>query len=168
MPRAGVRVTDRELYEGFALQSVDEKGRVAIPADLRNAAERNSDVRQVVVGMSEIDPCLTAYDLAWSKELHARLERIERLAIDRGETVDLRAKRRAFGQVEKAPFDGSGRFVLPTFFRQKAKIGRWAFFSGAGDTFDIWAPEQLMQAPDVDPFLREMCEFLCQQKGVAL
>lgn len=150
------------------MQAVDDKGRVAIPADLRIAAERNSEARQVFVGMSEIDPCLTAYDVAWSNHLHAQLKRIETLAIERGEKVDPRAQRRAFGGVDKAPFDGSGRFVLPTFYRGKAKIGKWAFFSGAGDTFDIWAPEVLMTAPDVDPFLREMCEFLCQQKGVAL
>lgn len=161
-------LADRELFEGFALQAVDQKGRVAIPADLRAAAERNSDIRQIVVGLHAEDPCLSAHDLSWSKEKYDRLDRREQSAADRGDEVDTRAKRRAFGQVEKAPFDDSGRFVLPPFFRMKAKIGKWAFFNGSGETFDIWAPEVLLADENADPGLREICEFLCQSKGVAL
>jgi MraZ protein len=161
-------VADRELFEGFALQAVDLKGRVAIPADLRAAAERNSDTRQIVVGMHAEDPCLSAHDAGWSKEKYERIDRREQIAADQGKDGDTRAKRRAFGLVEKAPFDDSGRFVIPPFFKAKAKIGKWAFFNGAGETFDVWAPEVLMGDPNADPALREICEFLCQQKGVTL
>jgi MraZ protein len=161
-------VADRELFEGFALQAVDQKGRVAIPADLRNAAERNSDIRQIVVGLHPNDPCLSAHDLSWSKEKYDRIDRKEQLAADRGEDADYRAKRRAFGQVEKAPYDDSGRFVIPPFFRMKAGIQKWALFYGSGETFDIWAPERLMSDPEADPTLREICEYLCQAKGVTL
>jgi MraZ protein len=73
-------LADRELFEGFALQAVDLKGRVAIPADLRAAAERNSDIRQIVVGLHPEDPCLSAHDLSWSKEKYDRLDRKEAVA----------------------------------------------------------------------------------------
>jgi MraZ protein len=168
VPKRGLGVADRELFEGFALQAVDQKGRVAIPADLRAAAERNSDLRQIVVGLHPEDPCLSAHDLSWSKEKYDRLDRKEALAEERGADVDTRAKRRAFGLVEKAPFDDSGRFVIPPFFRMKAKIGKWAFFSGSGETFDVWAPEILLADENADPALREICEYLCQAKGVKL
>ncbi|AJP72063.1 division/cell wall cluster transcriptional repressor MraZ [Sphingomonas hengshuiensis] len=158
-------MADRELFEGFALQAVDKKGRVAIPADLRAAVERNSEVRQIVVGVHPHDACLSAHDLAWSKEKYDRLDRKEQLAADRGEEADTRAKRRAFGQVEKAPFDDSGRFVFPPFFRMKAKIGDWAFFAGSGETFEIWAPEVLLKDENADPGLREICEYLFQTKA---
>ncbi|WP_448661163.1 division/cell wall cluster transcriptional repressor MraZ [Sphingomonas sp. CJ20] len=161
-------MADRELFEGFALQAVDLKGRVAIPADLRAAVERNSDIRQIVVGLHPIDACLSAHDLSWSKEKYDRLDRREQLAADRGEETDARAKRRAFGQVEKAQFDDSGRFVIPPFFRMKANIQKWAFFNGSGETFDIWAPEVLLKDENADPGLREICEFLCKTKGVKL
>ncbi|WP_239987344.1 division/cell wall cluster transcriptional repressor MraZ [Sphingosinithalassobacter portus] len=163
----GSALQDRDLYEGFALQAVDEKGRVAIPADLRSAAERNSDVRQVVVGVHPFDPCLSVHDLGWSQTKYARVDREESPFEGDGSTV--RAKRRAFGAVERAQFDASGRFVIPPFFRKKAKIARLAFFNGAGETFDIWAPEVLMA--DTDPAnadIREICEFLLEQKGVTL
>lgn len=161
-------MADRELFEGFALQAVDQKGRVAIPADLRAAAERNSDIRQIVVGLHPEDPCLSAHDLSWSKEKYDRIDRKEQLAEERGGEADTRAKRRAFGLVEKAPFDDSGRFVIPPFFRMKAGIQKWAFFNGAGETFDIWAPEALLKDEKADPGLREICEYLCQSKGVKL
>lgn len=161
-------MADREIFQGFALQAVDPKGRVAIPADLRVAAERNSEDRQVVIGLHGKDPCLSAHDVAWSKLKYERIDRREQAAEDNGAEADNAAKRRAFGRVEKAPFDDSGRFVIPPFFRMKAKIGKWAFFNGSGDTFEIWAPEVLLGVDDADPELREICEFLCGQKGVKL
>jgi MraZ protein len=161
-------MANRELYEGFALQAVDQKGRVAIPADLRAAAERNSEVRQIVVGAHPFDPCLSAHDLGWSKEKYDRIDNPELIPGEAGQQSDARAKRRAFGLVEKAPYDDSGRFVIPPFFRKKAKIGNWALFYGGGESFEIWSPEVLMATPDIDPDLREICEYLCDAKGVKL
>ncbi|MEI9928495.1 MAG: division/cell wall cluster transcriptional repressor MraZ [Sphingomonas sp.] len=146
---------------------MDEKGRVAIPADLRAAVERNSDLRAIVVGRHPFDPCLSAHDLSWSNE---KFQRIDKPLESPFEAADAtRAKRRAFGAVERAPFDVSGRFVIPPFFRQKAQIGKWAFFNGSGETFDIWAPEVLLrtEGPDMAE-IREVCEFLCAGKKVAL
>lgn len=167
-PHQGDGVADRELFEGFALQAVDQKGRVAIPADLRAAAERNSDIRQIVIGAHPFDACLSAHDLSWSKEKYDRIDMRPQVDGALGEQADVRAKRKAFGLVEKAPFDDSGRFVIPPFFRAKAGIDKWALFYGSGETFDIWSPERLMNAKDVDPGLREICEYLCQTKGVKL
>ena len=157
-----------ELYEGFALQGVDEKGRVAIPADLRAAADRNSDARTVVVGKHPFDPCLQVHDLSWSAEKLSRIDNPEENPYE-GDGGGVRAKRRAFGVVERAPYDASGRFVIPPFFRQKAKIGRWAFFTASGETFDIWSPEVLMASEEPElAELRELCEFCMNQKGAKL
>ncbi|MBO9714344.1 division/cell wall cluster transcriptional repressor MraZ [Sphingomonas sp.] len=160
----------RELYEGFALQAVDEdKGRVAIPADLRAAIERNSDLKTVVVGKHPHANCLTAHDQGWSQQKYDRIDDPSQSMFDAGSDGAAGAKRRAFGAVERSQFDGSGRFILSPFFRAKAKIGRWAFFCGTGDSFEIWSPEVLMATtgPEFED-IREICEFLCQQKGVAL
>jgi MraZ protein len=148
---------------------VDEKGRVAIPADLRAAVERNSDIRSIVVGRHPFDPCLTVHDQSWSQEKFTRIDNPAQSPFDGTGDGGARAKRRAFGAVERAPFDASGRFVLPPFFRAKAGIGKWAFFNGAGETFDVWAPEELLKTRDQDmQEIREVCEFLLQQKGVKL
>lgn len=160
-------MADRELYEGFALQAVDAKGRVAIPADLRTALDKNSAAKTVLVARHDKDPCLSVRDPEWSREKHARIDRRQEAALDEGKPVDTAAKRR-MALVEKASYDGSGRFVLPPYFRQKAKIADWAFFVGTGDEFEIWAPEVLLATPDLDEDLRDACEYCCMQRGVAL
>jgi MraZ protein len=162
-------VTNRELYEGFALQAVDAKGRVAIPADLRAAMERNSDSRTIVVRRN--GPCLSAYDVERSKDEFGRIHNREIAAEEAagldGGVVPTRAKANAFGKVERTPFDPSGRFILPRFFKMKAGINNWAFFVGHGDTFEIWAPEILMTSSD-DEELKEICAFCLDEKKVTL
>jgi MraZ protein len=162
-------VTNRELYEGFALQAVDAKGRVAIPADLRAAMERNSDSRTIVVRRA--GDCLTAYDVERSKDEFGRIHNREIAAEEAagldGGVVPTRAKANAFGKVERTPFDPSGRFILPRFFKMKAGINNWAFFVGLGDTFEIWAPEVLMATSD-DEELKEICAFCLDDKKVTL
>lgn len=157
----------RELYEGFALQAVDEKGRVAIPSDLRLALDKNSAAKTVLISKHSKDPCLSVRDPEWSRVKHDRIDRRQEAALDEGREIDSGARRRV-SLVEKAAYDASGRFVLPPFYRQKAKIGKWAFFVGSGDEFEIWAPEVLLATPDIDEELREICEFLCEQRGVQL
>ncbi len=162
-------MTNRELYEGFALQAVDAKGRVAIPADLRAAMERNSDSRTIVVRRN--GPRLSAYDVERSKDEFGRIHNREIAAEEAagldGGVVPTRAKANAFGKVERTPFDPSGRFILPRFFKMKAGINNWAFFVGHGDTFEIWAPEILMASSD-DEELKEICAFCLDEKKVTL
>ncbi|MHA6722307.1 division/cell wall cluster transcriptional repressor MraZ [Sphingomonas sp. RS2018] len=153
---------DFELYEGSALQGVDAKGRVAIPADFRAVFEKNSPSRTIVIGIHPLLPCLRAYDLTWSKINFSQIQR-DLLSPD----ADVRAiaeKRSAdFADVDRAPFDPSGRFVLDEFFRSEAKIESpgWAFFAGDAQTFNIWNPEVLMAQEDgVSAVTRRRCAYL--------
>ncbi|MES2338129.1 MAG: division/cell wall cluster transcriptional repressor MraZ [Pseudomonadota bacterium] len=161
-------MTDFELYEGSALQGVDAKGRVAIPADFRATFEKNSDSRTIVVGIHPDLPCLRAYDLTWSKVNFARIQEDIR-----SPNADVRAlaqeRHAAFSDVDKAPFDPSGRFVLDEFFRSEAKIeaGGWAFFSGDAQTFNIWNPDVLMAATEgVSAVTRRRCAYLMANRKV--
>lgn len=157
---------EREAFNGFAMTAVDGKGRVAIPASMRAVIERNvetggGDSRTVVISLHPQDPCLIAYDPAWLKRSHDRLERREESLEADGEAIDYNAKRRALALTESAGFDSSGRFVLPDFYAMKAKLlpGTDAVFSGAGNFFEIWNPDVLLAAEGVDPSLKELVEF---------
>ncbi len=153
-------MTDTELYEGSALQGVDAKGRVAIPADFRASIERNSEARVIVIGVHPELPCLRGYDLTWSKVNFARIQDDMR-SPDADVRALARERQAAFADVERAPFDPSGRFILPDFFRDEAKIDAgWAFFAGDGPTFNIWSPEVLMAADGVGPVTRRRCAHL--------
>lgn len=159
-------MTVKGLYEGNLLQGVDAKGRVAIPSTFRAVIERNAespDARIVVVTRHPDLPCLRAYDTSWSQVNFERIDAREQDAEDG--TSFARQKERSFGPVDRALFDPSGRFFIHPFMRKKAEIAEWAFFAGAGRTFNIWAPHMLIACGDVDADTREMCEFLLEEKG---
>lgn len=148
------------------MTAVDGKGRVAIPASMRAVIEKNvaamgGDVRTVVIALHPQDPCLIAYDPAWLKLNHARLERRETLREESGDTLDYNAKRKALAMTESAGFDASGRFNLPDFYMMKAKLtpGTDAVFTGAGNFFEIWNPDVLLASDSVDPDLKELVAF---------
>jgi MraZ protein len=159
-------VGEREAFNGFAMTAVDGKGRVAIPASMRAVIERNveaagGDPRTVVIALHPKDPCLIAYDEAWLKQRHSRLERREEQLEAEGGAIDYNAKRKALGLTESAGFDSSGRFIVPDFYAMKAKLlpGTDAVFSGAGNFFEIWNPDVLLAAEGVDADLKELVEF---------
>ena len=155
-------MSEREAFNGLAINAIDGKGRVAVPAPMRAVIEKNverfgGDARTVVIAMHPKDPCLIGYDPAWLKLNHDKLEQQEELRVSNGGDVDFNIKRRALGLTESAQFDSSGRFILPDFFAMKAKLdtGGDAVFYGTGNFFEIWSPEVLIATPGVDPDLKE-------------
>ena len=157
-------MTETGLYIGSALQGVDRKGRVAIPADFRQVLERKATQRQILVGFHATLPCLRALDLQWAEETEAGFKR--RLEAGEGAEAIAAERELAFGEPEPAPFDPSGRFILPDFARTEVEIDDCAFFLGAGPTFNIWAPKLLMVADSVPDRVRRRCAHLLgQRKG---
>ncbi|WP_326524773.1 division/cell wall cluster transcriptional repressor MraZ [Sphingomonas sp.] len=153
------------LYQGNALQGVDAKGRVAIPARFRDVIQRNAegpDASTLIVTRHPDLPCLRAYDASWS---HLRHERIDDREVDAedGKPYE-RQKERDFGAVDTPTFDSAGRFFLHGLLKRRAKIADLAFFIGAGRTFNIWSPELLLSS-DADAEAREWCEYLMETRG---
>jgi MraZ protein len=161
-------VSERGLFRGHALNAIDAKGRVAIPAFLRAVIEKNSDGRVLIIGKHDYDPCLTGYDRGWSQLLHARLEREEERERAAGREFDYHNNnRRAFGLVEEVPYDSSGRFILPSFFRARAQLDDLGFFFGTGNAFEIWNPRILIETPGVDSEMKDIARFLIEERGGA-
>ncbi|WP_315760877.1 division/cell wall cluster transcriptional repressor MraZ [Sphingomonas sp. Y38-1Y] len=158
---------NRDLFHGFSLQSVDDKGRVAIPADLRETLDGNSPAKQVLITRHATLPCLVCYDAGWAQELNERLNNAARAAKAEGKPFDETAERRA-QRAEKATYDANGRFVIPGFERERVGIAKWAFFAGDSDTFQIWSPEVLMAADIDDDDLKDRCRYYAAAKKVAL
>jgi MraZ protein len=159
-------VIDRELFQGYAVNGIDAKGRVAIPAPLRASIEQNGDGRFVTIARHESAPCLVGYDRGWSRFLREQLRTDESAERASGRSFDRHnANRRAFGLVEEVPYDSSGRFILPGFMRDKAQLSDTAFFFGTGDTFEIWSPKLLLATPGVDEEMKEVVAWLLSQRG---
>lgn len=153
------------LFNGSALNAVDAKGRVSVPAFIRSVIERRCDSKTLIIGAHEVDPCLTGYDRNYARHLFVENER-RRL---NEEAADPRAHfsraRRTFGITEEAPYDSSGRIILPPMMRRKGRIEDLALFVGAGGTFEIWNPRLALESDDSE--LRELAEYRLEERGVA-
>lgn len=161
------RVSDREYFSGYGLSPIDAKGRVALPADLRPTIEANSAERVLFLTQHESDPCLIGYDAGWLKLLANKIDRDEAFERNAGRGFDGSNRgRQAFSIVDRFPFDTSGRFVLNGFLRHDMKFGDYAFFAGVGSVFEMWPPEVLLDAPNVDDRLKRACRWLMAQKGL--
>jgi MraZ protein len=159
-------LSERGLFRGHGLQAIDGKGRVAIPSPLRAVIERNAGERILLLGLHSRDACLTGADTGFSKLEYDRMQRNEERALDSGRDVDHdNLARLAFGGGEELPFDASGRFILPAFYRDTAQLTDLAFFVGTGERFEIWNPHRFMTADGVPEALKKMAAYELAQRG---
>ncbi len=156
-----------DFFQGSALNAVDAKGRLSVPAFVRNVIERSSEARAIVIGAHEVSPCLTAYGRSYARNLYKEMERRRLAEEDRGGTLqDHYARaRRAFGMTEDVPYDTSGRIVLPPMMRRKGKIEDLALFVGVGGIVEIWNPRVALAEGDRD--LKEIAAWRLEEKGIA-
>ncbi|WP_448658588.1 division/cell wall cluster transcriptional repressor MraZ [Sphingomonas sp. CJ99] len=153
-------------YFGVAVQTVDDKGRVALPGQLRSTVEMvlgpdamNKDMRRLTIATHEKQPCLVAYDPASFQRHLADVDARARAHAGPDGAINDQLLRNAIGVPEYVTFDANGRFVLPPYLRFRAKIDRYAFFWGGNDRIEIWKPETLMALDHVSEDLRGACQF---------
>jgi MraZ protein len=138
------------LFCGNALAALDARGRLLLPAFIRAAADRGSDAQAMIIGPHEIHPCLTGYAHGYAPFLFGELERrrLRDEAAGAGAAAHHARAHLFFGAPEPAPYDSSGRMVIPLAMRRKGRIDDLALFVGAGGTFEIWNPDLAREAGD--------------------
>ena len=157
------------LFQGSALNAVDAKGRVSVPAFLRAVIERRGDARTIVLAKHDSFPALSAYDPAFAAMRHAKLERL----LEKEETspdAELDYQRRnmmAFAATEETPYDTSGRIVLPPMMRRKGGIEDLALFLGTGETFQIWNPKLFLGDSRIPEDMKDIARFRLEERGLS-
>ncbi len=166
-------MSNRGWYQGDGIGLVDDKGRVSIPAALRQTLAANfpkpsgKDGGTVIVGAHQKHRCLVAYDPGYVDLLAARLDARETAHTGEDGESDYNIKRRA-AMGEALPFDGSGRFTMTPFSRFHAGIGSHAFFYGVLDYIEIWDPKTLIDTDGYPDVVKSMARFYMAEKGVTL
>lgn len=166
-------MADRSWYQGDGLGLVDDKGRVTIPTALRQALTANAPKADgktggtVIIGAHQKSKCLIAYDAGYLDLRAAKLEKQEAEHTAADGEVDYNIKRRG-APGEAVPFDGSGRFIMPSFARFYGGIRQHAFFYGVLDYFEIWDPKRLIETSDYPDVVKQMAEFYMAERGLAL
>ncbi len=155
------------IYSGPALSAVDDKGRLAIPATLRNSIPTApGEERTLCITKHETARCLIAFGEERLAQLLADIDREEATAIARGEPYDRdQAQRRKFGRTEHVTLDKSGRFLLPGHLRAAANIAGHVFLYGAGRHFELWDVDTLMAADDSYSDTKDVAAWFMESAG---
>ncbi|MCL5958868.1 MAG: division/cell wall cluster transcriptional repressor MraZ [Chloroflexi bacterium] len=116
------------MFMGEFEHSVDEKGRLAIPAKFRG---KFADGLVVTRGL---DKCLWIFTTAgWS----TLAEKIAKLPLSQANARSF--QRMMFSGAVDCQLDQQGRFVLPGFLRSYADIGDEAVIIGVLGRVEIWS-----------------------------
>ncbi len=171
-------------FGGQALNAVDGKGRVSLPADLRATVDRRAaqalaanmpvDDKLLYIAEDEELPCLTGFDETEYFALAGELrEQRSRETSGGGRKSLIRRDgggTETFAPLQRVVFDKAGRMVMSSLLREIGGIEDFAFFTGNGPYFDIWSPARAHShyAAMGDKRLLRVLEHLCREKGVAL
>lgn len=110
---------------------LDQKGRISLPARLREAF---LDGGWLTVG---VDGCLQVFP---SQEWERWSQAID--LSPNADPDDRAFARVAFGSAEQVELDGQGRMVIPQRLRRQAGIGREAVVVGVFNRMEIWDGDQ--------------------------
>ena len=175
-----------ETFRGSALNAIDAKGRVSLPAEIRSTIQsrHRRAVHESGYDPSLTDPragksatlvkdsrrgCLIGYDEVYANHYLAEIER--RHADKTGEEREraIQQDQGYFGGSEDLPWDVNGRIVMSPRMRARAGIDGFAYFFSRGLTFELWNPARFYEAhKDSDRDLAEECRLDCEERGIAL
>jgi len=118
------------VFLGEYSHTIDEKGRMIIPANFR---EQLQDGAIITIGF---DQNLIVWPIAIYEQVRTR---ISNMSVTELNTRLLR--RMFFSKAFRVEFDKAGRILLPQPLREAAHLGENAVITGVDSTLEIWAPE---------------------------
>ena len=125
------------MFIGEYKHSVDDKGRMAIPAKFRKSLAGG------VVVTRGIDPHLYIFPAEeWAK----LADKIAKLSITQANSRAF--SRHMLGGASEAEIDSQGRILIPEYLRQHAGISNQAVVIGLYDRVEIWSDERWREHHD--------------------
>ena len=159
----GRQALDREhLFRGSALNAVDAKGRLSVPAFIRQKVERRSDEKILVLAVHPEFQCLVGYDANYSAVMQEKAEK--RLGDNPDPLAELELQAGLFAGTVDVAYDPSGRIMMPPRLKRRAGIEELAMFVGMGGEFQVWNPHVALQSES--RVLRELAADLLEEKGL--
>ena len=119
-----------QMFLGRYEHTIDEKGRLTIPARYRELLVDGAYVTQ------GFDHNLIVHPVASFEELS---QRVNQLAFT--DPIARQLKRFMFSTAERCEIDKMGRILIPQFLRNAANLDGTVMMVGAGNYFEIWSPQ---------------------------
>lgn len=123
------------VFQGANQVNLDAKGRMAVPARVREPLTQGGTVGLVLTAHPE--GCLLLYPQPAWEPIRAQVMAFPSL----NRELSL-WKRLLVGFAQETEPDGAGRLLIPPELRDFAKITRPVMFVGQGSHFEIWDLEQ--------------------------
>lgn len=125
------------MFRGNFEHTVDDKGRLSVPAKFRDYIIASNDDRVVITNFqSKAVRCLDVYPYpAWV--------RLEERVLQRPQ-FDPRIQdfqHYYFAGAHDCQLDKQGRILLPPILREYGRLERTVMITGAGEKFRVWARE---------------------------
>ncbi len=128
------------MFRGRFEYSLDEKGRVSLPAKFREVLSTNYDERLVI---TTFDHCLWAYPMAEWQEIENKIAALPQFK------SEVKALQRVFvSGAAECPIDKQGRIVIPPTLRDYAALQREVVYVGMTKRIEVWSKEKWEEAFD--------------------
>ncbi len=124
------------MFQGETSITLDDKGRMAIPAAYRELVSRECANRLVVTYNPFEHGCLWLLPEA---EWHRVRDEVN--ALPRAKSVHRMLQRKLVGAAAPVEPDGNGRILLPGSQRAAAGIEKKAVLLGMDDRFELWSEQ---------------------------
>ena len=120
------------MFTGSTPMALDGKGRLAIPARLR---ERLAGIcgGHLVLTADPTSGCLLLYPYPEWEKIAAKLNALPSL-----DPIAKELKRLVIGSAEEVEPDGAGRILIPPMLRRFAKLEKSVALVGQGEKFELW------------------------------
>jgi MraZ protein len=122
------------MFLGRYEHTIDEKGRLTIPARYRELLESGAYVTQ------GFDHNLIVLSASSFEQMYLHVNEMSMT-----DSAARQLKRLIFSSAERCEFDRAGRILLPQFLRETNGLQSNAILVGVGDYFEIWSPERWLQ-----------------------
>jgi MraZ protein len=115
------------MFIGEYKHSIDDKGRVAVPAKFR------TDLSQAAVITRGLDHCLYVFTAAAWTEIAGKIKALPMT------NPNARAfQRLMLAGAAEVELDTQGRALIPDYLREYAKLGKQTVIAGVYDRVEIW------------------------------
>lgn len=126
-----------------------DKGRFVLPSQFRKTVKESSANRPILcLDKHNRWPCLIGFGLSREDTFDDLLDREQAEADKKGVEFDREQRETQLSSFREVPFDDSGRFVLPVYLAELARIESQIFFQGAGQVVQLWSPDELAKMGD--------------------
>ena len=119
-----------QLFLGRYDHTIDEKGRITIPARFRDLLADGGFLTR------GLDQNLQVIPASIFQQLFSRIT-----ALSFTDSAARRLRRMMFTPAARIEFDRAGRILIPPALRTSAQLKENVIIAGTGDGFEIWAEE---------------------------